>query len=75
MVTACCYGYSLLLWLQPVVGDIVQAVNANHSLCFLTAVLCVLLQITAQELSDNRIITLTLSGRKLDKKVGSYHST
>ncbi|MEQ2210320.1 Copine-2, partial [Xenoophorus captivus] len=24
--------------------------------------------ITAQELSDNRIITLTLSGRKLDKK-------
>ncbi|XP_061825837.1 copine-2 isoform X2 [Nerophis lumbriciformis] len=25
--------------------------------------------ITAQELSDNRIITLTLSGRKLDKKV------
>lgn len=26
-------------------------------------------QITAQELSDNRVITLSLAGRKLDKKV------
>lgn len=33
------------------------------------------LKITAQELSDNRIITLTLSGRKLDKKVGIRHPT
>lgn len=27
------------------------------------------LQIAAQELSDNRVITLSLAGRKLDKKV------
>lgn len=32
-------------------------------------------QITAQELSDNRIITLTMSGRKLDKKVSSETCT
>lgn len=32
-------------------------------------------QITAQELSDNRIISLTFSGRKLDKKVGSSPSS
>lgn len=32
-------------------------------------------KITAQELSDNRIITLTFSGRKLDKKVDMRHPT
>lgn len=29
-------------------------------------------QITAQELSDNRIITLSFCGRKLDKKVRGF---
>lgn len=31
--------------------------------------LMLLFQIAAQELSDNRVITLSMAGRKLDKKV------
>lgn len=35
----------------------------------LTLHILLALQIAAQELSDNQIITLSLAGRKLDKKV------
>ena len=31
-------------------------------------------QIAAQELSDNRVITLSMAGRKLDKKVSGVVS-
>lgn len=31
-------------------------------------------QIAAQELSDNRVITLSMAGRKLDKKVSGVGS-